>query len=235
MTEAAQDTLDLTAYRRVSSEGQVLEGYGLPVQKSRITGWAAGAHHIVGWEDDPGVTGTVDEAGRPGILAVLKAIERGDCQGVVITDLGRLSRLLTVQEAILAKVWSLGGRVFTVESGEVLPDDADDPMRTAMRQMAGVFFELERKMLLKRLRNGRAEKQRQGGFIGGGVAYGRRVVDGEFVPDEAELAVIARVRELRGEGKSLREVAAAMEAEGHRTKVGTRWYPRTVQRMLQAS
>jgi hypothetical protein len=39
----------------------------------------------------------------------------------------------------------------------------------------------------------------------------------------------------RDEGKSLREVAAAMEAEGHRTKVGTRWYPRTVQRMLQAS
>jgi DNA invertase Pin-like site-specific DNA recombinase len=151
---------------------------------------------------------------------------------LVITDLGRLSRLLTVQEAILAKVWDLGGRVFTVESGEVLPDDEDDPMRTAMRQMVGVFFQLERAMLLKRMKNGRAEKARQGGYIGGAVPFGRRVVDGEFAADEAELAVVARARELRGQGMSFARIAATLEAEGHRTKNGARWYPRTAQRML---
>jgi DNA invertase Pin-like site-specific DNA recombinase len=228
-----QDALDLIAYRRVSTEGQVETGYGLDDQRTRITGWAAGGHRIAGWETDPGITGTADEAGRPGVLAVLKAIERGDAAGLVVTDLGRLSRLLTVQEAILAKVWDLGGRVFTVESGEVLPDDADDPMRTAMRQMAGVFFQLERAMLLKRLKNGRAEKARQGGYIGGNVAFGRTLDDdGEFADDPAEQAVIARVRELRAAGGSLRQVAAAMEAEGHQTKAGTTWYPATVRRLL---
>jgi Recombinase/Resolvase, N terminal domain len=119
-------------------------------------------------------------------------------------------------------------------AAEVLPDDDDDPMRTAMRQMAGVFFELERKMLLKRLKNGRAEKARQGGYIGGTVPMGTRVVDGEFAADEAEQAVITRVRELHDEGKSLRQIAAAMEAEGHRTKAGTTWYPATVRRLLAA-
>jgi DNA invertase Pin-like site-specific DNA recombinase len=104
--------------------------------------------------------------------------------------------------------------VFTVESGEVLPDDEDDPVRTAMRQMIGVFFQLERAMLLKRMKNGRAEKARQGGYIGGAVPFGRRVVDGEFADDEAEQLVIARARELGGGG---------CPSRGSRR----RWRPRT--------
>jgi DNA invertase Pin-like site-specific DNA recombinase len=228
-----EEQLRLAPYRRVSSESQVSDGFGLDVQTQRITEWSQLiGHELAGWETDPGVSGELDEAGRPGILAVLKAIQAGEVDGMVITDLGRFSRLLTVQEAILAKVWSFGGRVFTVESGEVLPDDAEDPMRTAMRQMAGVFFQLEKAMLLKRMRNGRAEKARQGGYIGGQLPLGKTVVNGELAEDEAEQAVIARVVELRGQGLSLRKIAAVMQSEGHPTKSGTTWYPATVRRIL---
>ena len=88
--------------------------------------------------------------------------------------------------------------------------------------------------LLKRMKHGRAEKARQGGYIGGAVPFGRRVVDGEFAADEAELAVVARARELHGQGMSFARIAATLEAEGHRTKNGARWYPRTARRMLAA-
>lgn len=226
--------MKLVAYRRVSTPGQVTDGLGLDVQKARIREWAkAAGHRVIEWQEDPGITGTKDEAGRPGILAVLKAVRDGQAEGVIMTDLGRLSRLLTVQEAILAKVWEYGGHLFTVESGEVLPDDPDDPMRTAMRQMAGVFFQLERAMIIKRLRNGRTEKARQGGYAGfGSPAFGLRSVDKELVTDETEQAAAARITALRDEGKSLREIIAVLDAEGIRAKRGGGWSPSTVSRVL---
>jgi DNA invertase Pin-like site-specific DNA recombinase len=206
----------------------------LPVQKTRIRADArAQGHRIVGWETDPAITGTVDEAGRPGIMAVLNAIRDGESQGLYITDLGRLSRLLTIQEAILAKVWQYGGHVITVESGEVMRDDPDDPMRTAMRQMAGVFFQLERSMIVKRLKAGREFKASIGGHSCGAPAFGLAAVDGELVPVESEREAIARMRELRGGGASLRDIASALESEGHRTKLGGSWHPATVARTLR--
>jgi hypothetical protein len=33
----------------------------------------------------------------------------------------------------------------------VLQDDSNDPMRTALRQVVGVFAELDRRMVVKRL------------------------------------------------------------------------------------
>jgi DNA invertase Pin-like site-specific DNA recombinase len=221
---------DLIGYRRVSTEAQALEGYGLDVQERNERTWAdANGHTIIRWETDE-QTGT--DADRPAFIAALKALADGEADGILVPALDRLARTLEVQEALLGKAWSLGGRVFAADEGEILEDDPDDPIRRAIRQMRGVFSELDRALLLKRLRNGRAEKARQGGYIGGGVAYGRRVDDGEFVPDEAELAVIARVRELRGQGLSLRQIAAQMETDGVPAKNGARWYPRTVQRML---
>ncbi|NEW71007.1 recombinase family protein [Streptomyces rhizosphaericus] len=75
-----------------------------------------------------------------------------------------------VQEAILAQIRKHGGRAFTANSGGVHPDD---PMRTAMRQMRGVFAQLERSVIAARLRHGRREKAEQGGY-----AYGARRTDG---------------------------------------------------------
>jgi len=68
--------------------------------------------------------------------AAPKSVRDGEADGILIPSLNRLARLLTVQEAILAQVWKLGGRVFAADTGEITPDDPDDPMRTAMRQMA---------------------------------------------------------------------------------------------------
>jgi DNA invertase Pin-like site-specific DNA recombinase len=77
-------------------------------------------------------------------------------QGLIVARLDRMARAVTIQEALLAIVWQLNGPVFAVDmGGEVPPDDPDDPMRTAMRQMAGVFAELDRRMIVKRLRDGR--------------------------------------------------------------------------------
>jgi DNA invertase Pin-like site-specific DNA recombinase len=234
--------IPLTGYRRVSTAGQVTDGLGLPVQTKRVTGYAKPhGYRVIGWQEDPGISGEKDEAARPGIMACLKAIEAGDAAGIILTDLGRLSRKLTIQEGILAKVWSLGGIVVTVETGIVPKDDPEDPMRTAMRRMAGVFFQLDRAMVVKRLRNGRAEKASRGLYAGhGSPAFGVRAGEVErdgrkvrdLIVDETEQATLARMREMRDDGMSLREIAEQLNAAGIPSKRGGPWHPQTVSRAL---
>jgi DNA invertase Pin-like site-specific DNA recombinase len=108
----------------------------------------------------------------------------------------------------------MGGSAFTADLGEVARDDPDDPMRTALRQMIGVVAQLERGMIAARLRAGRRAKAEVGGYAYGAPRYGLRAEDGVLVADAAEQRAIARARELREDGASLREIAATLvEAE----------------------
>jgi DNA invertase Pin-like site-specific DNA recombinase len=221
----------LIGYCRVSTTGQVRDGLGLPTQERLIRAWAKrDGHRVVAWYRDEGVSGSNGIEDREALLDALRAVKDGRAEGLVVSSLDRLARALTVQEAVLGKVWALGGRMFTVDSGEVLRDDPDDPMRTAMRQMAGVFAELERRLVIKRLRDGRATKAKAGGYASGGVPYGQRAEGGELVPDEAEQRIVARVKQLRAEGASYPAICQALTDEGYTPRRG-QWRPGTVRRV----
>jgi len=61
----------------------------------------------------------------------------------------------------------------------------------------------------------------------GGVPMGSSVgADGRLSADPAEAAV-ERARALRIEGRSLREIAATLDTEGHRPR-GMRWHVQTI-------
>ena len=224
--------MDLVAYRRVSTAGQV-DRYGLAEQDRDMHAYAAReGHRVVRTETDGAKSGTLPAEKRPALLAALRAVRSGQAGGLLLPNLDRLSRKLIVQEAVLAQVWDAGGEVHTADHGLELQDDPDDPIRTAIRQMRGVFAQLERAMIVKRMRNGRAMKASQGGFAYGSPALGYRAEGKQLVPDSAEQAVLARIRELDGQGASLREIAAALTAEGIPTKRGGTWHPSTVARAL---
>jgi len=142
----------LVAYVRVSTESQAEEGLGLEVQEQAIRAYAA-LHYqeLVAITQDEGISGTKPAAERPGLTEALALIEDGGAEGLIVARLDRLARTLVVQEAVLGHVWKHTGRVFSVDVGEVLQDDPDDPMRTAMRQMMGVFAQLERAHISARL------------------------------------------------------------------------------------
>src|SRR4051794_18084659 len=107
--------LPLVGYIRVSSEGQADDGYGLDIQERDLREWCVrSGHDLIALHHDA-ITGTKDEAGRPGLSAALAAVEDG-AAGIVIPSLHRLARHLTIQEAVLAQVWKHGGRVFAVDA-----------------------------------------------------------------------------------------------------------------------
>ena len=225
--------IPLIAYRRVSTARQ-LDGYGLPAQEADLRAYVRGSdYRLVRIETDEARSGTLPADERPGLLAALKAIKSGEAAGLLIPgDLDRLARELIVQEAILSQVWKAGGSVHTTTRGEILADDPDDPMRTAIRQFMGVIAQLERALTIKRLRNGQKAKAAAGGYAGyGSPAFGKQSVSGTLVTDAREAAVIGRIHELRSAGLSFRRIAATLNEEGLQAKRGGPWHQQTVARV----
>lgn len=225
----------LVAYLRVSTDGQAEHGLGLHVQEKQIRRWTnAHGHRIVLWARDEGVSGSNGVDTREALPDALAAIRDREAEGLIAYNLDRLARKLEVQEGILATVWQHGGTVFTVEDdGEVPQDDPDQPMRTAMRQIRGVIAQLERSMIVKRMRDGKAMKKERGGYSGGAPPLGFRAVGRELVPDADEQRTVERIRELRSAGLTYRAIAQALDSEGYPTKRGGRWHPFTVQGIIK--
>lgn len=242
MTTARVAPLRLVLVRRVSTSRQAVDGYGLDAQEADCKRYVRNVkdtlnvkivHIVTDGEEKGGKSGksTLDE--RPGLMSAVQMIHDGEADGILAPNLDRLARELTVQEAVLSYVWALGGRVFTADHGEMLEDDDTDPMRTAMRQMRGVFHQLDRGLIRKRLTEGRAAKGARGGYAYGAPRYGQRSEDGELVDVEEEKDVEAQIREWADdEGLGVRPICNRLNERGIPAKRGGRWHPTTVSRIL---
>lgn len=229
--------MKLVAYIRVSTAGQVSDGYGLSIQEKAVRAWAkANGHRIVRLIREEGVSGAKEAVDRPGLSEALALIQDGTAEGLLIPRLDRLARSVTVQEATLAFVWRHGGKVYAADSGDIA-EDQDDPYRIAMREMAGVFAGLERRIIVKRLRDGRAAKEAAGRKHVGAYAFGTHGVgegrerDAGSNPVEADTH--ARILDLRRAGDSYREICEALDAEGRRPRRAERWQPMVVRSICQ--
>lgn len=229
--------LRLVVLLRVSTAGQ-LDGYGLEAQEkdcrkwARTAGPALGGVRIVKVCTDGGITGKASDDERPGLHEALSLVAAGDADGILAPNLDRVARELTVQEATLSVVWAHGGRVFTVDHGEHLADDEDDPMRTFVRQVMGAAAQLERGLITKRLRNGRKTKAAAGGYAYGAPAYGQRAADKVLTVDSDEAAVLEQMRAWQTEGVSIRGICDRLNTAGIPSKRGGKWHPTTVARLL---
>lgn len=239
MTTTQSRALRLVMVRRVSTTTQASDGYGLDAQESdcrryikKATGPKVRIVHGVVDGDERSTSGksTIDE--RPGLLEALEWLQDGRADGILAPNMDRLARELTVQEAVMSYVWALGGRVFTADDGEQIEDDPRDPMRTAMRQMRGVFHQLDRAMIVKRLSEGREAKGRRGGYAFGAPRYGQQAIDSGLVRNEQESATVERMRRWQAEGLSFRVIADRLNEQGVPSKRGGQWHPATVQRLL---
>ncbi len=228
--------MKLAIYLRVSTDKQAEQGLGLDVQETAARAWAkTNGHKVASVVADEAISGASDLEARPGLLEVMDLVRTSHVGGVLVYRLDRLARDLIVQETLLGEFRRLGGQVFSTSDAEAsyLTDDPADPSRKLIRQVLGAVAEYERAMTALRLQSGRAAKASSGGYAYGAPPLGYVADEGELVlhPDEAE--TLARIYELRDQGGSLREIAAVLEAERHRTKRGgTRWHPNTLSRIL---
>jgi DNA invertase Pin-like site-specific DNA recombinase len=213
-------------YVRVSSQGQSADDKdGVPRQKQAIKTYAT-AHdlYVKRWFIDT-ITGKTEI--RPALEEMIEALDSNGTKTVVIERLDRLARKLTAQEAIIARL-QLSGYVLisTAEPNLIAEDDdnLDSAMRTAMRQMLGIFAELDRKSTVHKLRAARQRARlKNPEYKEGRKFFGDR-------PGERE--TIQRVLELRASGLTLPAICATLTAEGRKTRSGGEWFPTNVSRIL---
>jgi DNA invertase Pin-like site-specific DNA recombinase len=239
MTTPRTTPLRLILVRRVSTSAQAVDGYGLDAQEKDCRKWAKATggirivHMVTDGDGKGGKSGTSTLDERPGLMDAVAWIADGRADGILAPNLDRLARELTVQEAVLSYVWAMAGRVFTADHGEHLEDDASDPMRTAMRQMRGVFHQLDRGLIVKRLTEGRSAKGEKGGYAYGAPRYGQTSVDKTLTADEQEERRVQEMERWRDEeGLSIRAIVARLNEQGIPSKRGGKWHPTTVSRLL---
>ncbi len=183
---------------------------------------------------EEGESGGTPFASRPAAARIVAAVEAGEADGVVTCKLDRLFRdacdCLNV-----TKGWGAAGVALHILDMNV---DTGSPMGRMFLTMAAGFAELERRMIGQRTADALRQVKAEGGRIGRAAlgetftaetdANGRRTL--APVPEEA--ATVARVAALRVEGRTLREIADTLAAEGRATKRGGKWAPATVAKIL---
>jgi DNA invertase Pin-like site-specific DNA recombinase len=86
-----------------------------------------------------------------------------------------------------------------------------------LNQRVSAFAEFERDRIGERIRATKRAQKARGEYLGGVLPFGWAYGDGRtLVPDLAQQQAIRDMRELRGQGLSLRGVAERMHADGFR-------------------
>ena len=209
-------------YVRVSSVGQSAgDRDGIPRQKAAIRKWAeANDVRIVRWFEDS-VSGKKDLDNRPALQDLLTALHGNGVKLVLVEKLDRLARDLMIQESIVADLLRNGFELISVIEPDLC---SNDPTRKLMRQILGAFSEYEATMIALKLRGARVRAAaKDPSYREGRKPFG-------FRPGEQE--VIARIRELRGQGLSLSAITQTLTAEGCKPRAGARWHEKQISRIL---
>lgn len=229
-------------YVRVSTVEQT-HGLGMEVQEEAIRSHCREQGlRLVRIERDEGVSGSNGYDTREGLAAALASLEGREREAdvLVVYRLDRLARDLIVQETTIQRLCAADVTVSSVTEPDISAD-SDDPTRTLVRQVLGAISQYEAAVIRARMRTGKAAKAARGGYVGGRPPFGWKAVGGELVPDEGEQATVARARELRDGGASLRVIAETLTEEGRlprgvktdddaeRTR---RWHPKTIASIL---
>ena len=207
------------AYTRVSTAEQT-NGTSLADQETRIAAAAVllalPTPTII---SDPGVSGSVPLADRPGGFELMQRATRGDT--ILALKLDRLFRSATDALVVSKELKERGVALILLDMGND-PVNGDGVGRVMFTIMAA-FAELERTRIAERVTAGKAAKRATGGYLGGVVPYGYRRVgqgkDSVLEKDDEQQAVIHTILRGHRAGMSLRQVKALLSGMHPTAKV----------------
>lgn len=214
------------AYCRVSTDKQ-LDGAGIDQQRASIIAYAM-AHGITidEWAIEH-ETGTTEE--RDVIQRLLTEAKAKKVQAVIVDRVDRLGRTLLTCEKLHE-----GFRAAAVEIIFTNANCDNSPTGVLLRQIMGSLAQYDRTSWLSRMTQCRkASVARKGSSAGGRAPYGYVAIgNGRFAVDNDTVGVVVRAFELSDLGRTLSEIARALNNEGYRTLKGTLFFPQQVKRIL---
>lgn len=206
-------------YVRVSTSKQKEEGGSLEEQREALAFYAAtNGLDLVAVYEDAGVSGAKDENRRPGLAAAIDAITSGKAKVLLVRDLSRLARGLDLTGYLRVAVQRAGGVV------RVMGESEDK----IYRLFDAVKNEMYRTAVSDRMRLWATSRKARGQHLGQ-APYGFLLGEGGCLePNPDEWQTLTRIREAREQGETFRAIAAALNADGIRTRSGKPWAPATI-------
>ena len=220
-------------YLRVSGLGQV-DGDGFDRQKELISSFADQAGIVIPrFYEERGISGAKGEEDRPAFQEMLTAILSNGVRAVIVERLDRLAREYRVQEELLVYLAAKGITLWNAATGENVTEAIKaDPMKKAVIQIQGVFAELEKSLIVKRLAAARARKRAENGKCEGQKGWN------EAAPERKEeiLKIVKRMRRKprnQGRPSTYQAIADFLNKEGLLTYSGKQWSAQAVQGFLK--
>lgn len=205
-------------YLRVSGNSQI-EGDGFRRQEDEIKAYCkANGVDLVKVYQEGAISGTSDETARPAFQDMIAAILKNGVRTIIVEGLDRLAREFRIQETLLIYLASKGITLINARTGENVTEAiSGDPMRKALIQIQGVFSELEKNLLVKKLRTARETKREEQG-----KCEGRKSIE-EANPELAAYLKSLYRKPRNGKRMTLQAIADQLNGEGVRTLSGREW------------
>ena len=221
-------------YIRVSTETQAEKGGGLDVQRGAIEKYAADNGIVIErMFCDAGISGTQEN--RPALdELLLETIKEGDT--IIVHNTSRLWRSIFAQTTVMKAVIQAKAKIKSIDEPSF---DVDlfmtDPENFMITGMMGMLDQWERMTIARKLARGRATKAMKGDKPAGVVPFGYQYTDDKkhVAIDPTEASAVRLMFTEAQKGKSLRQIADAINNKGIATRRGNAWSAGNVQAILR--
>ena len=238
-------------YVRVSTERQAQEGYSVAAQKANLVKFANdNDFNIYDTYSDEGISGKNVE-GRPEVRRLIKDIQDGKVDVVLIQKFDRLTRNITDTEDFINLFLKYNVIVLSILDGKVDFTNCNGKFMTLLK---GLFAQLEREQTSERIKVAFKQKVEQGYTLCCGClpyGYNREKGNKIIVINQKEAEVVRRIYQMYIDNVSFTSIARTLNTEGVPTKnagktinlkkggeiVGTRtfvgvWSPKAIRLIL---
>ena len=202
------------------------------LQRRAIEQYAAAQGKSVSeWHTDakPGSTPITK---RPGLLAAVEALHKGDT--LIVYRLDRLYRNTEKWLGLERTVTKIGARIASTQGEGTNGFDDDDPDAEFFRTLQAAQAQREVRVLGKRIRDALRAKKAQGLRWNGSAPYGHRwTTDGKIADHKPEQRTIQLVVELRQQGVTFRGILAELKRRRRVSRAGKPFQLAQIQRMLR--
>lgn len=218
-------------YLRVSTQEQAKEGYSIGEQDERLKNYCKAMRwDILKIYVDPGYSG--GDTNRPGLQDLIRDVEAGLIEKVVVYKLDRLSRSQLDTLYLIEKVFLANGADFVSMSENF---DTATPFGRAMIGILAVFAQLEREQIKERMGMGKEARAKEGKWHGGStepIGFDYDPATEELNDNEYEIMQIKELADLFLKGTALRTIETMFKEKGYKHKHGS-WDPKTMRRVLR--
>jgi site-specific DNA recombinase len=212
-------------YGRVSTIKQVVDGVSLEAQRMEITSFAiASGYDLLDVLCDDGISGSVDEDGRPALAELLTAVRAGQVSVVIVCKRDRLARHQALAGHIATLIARAGAELIAIDEAGL------NPITKAVLTMVA---EVERLLAAQRTRFAMRALKLKGKTFGT-VPFGyRRNADGGLEAQPGEIEIVHEIVTMRQRDRKLAEIAAYLTTSNVPTRRGGRWSAEQVRSILE--